>query len=326
MNRTNQILATVLVLQVVLVGVVFWPRQAPAAGEGALFPGLAADQVVAVTLTDLEAGELRLARRGEGWALPEVGDYPVRAEAVSTLIDKLAGLQSGRVVAQNRSSYKRLQVADDDYERLVTLELSDGTHHQFYLGSAPSYNAAHLRMYGQDAVYLVSGLSSTDLGIGMTSWIDTTYVRLNADQVVALTLKNQNGVFELTRDEAGTWTMPGLQAGEELDQTAVGALVSRVSTVRLLKPLGTEVQPEYGLDDPTAVVTAQTRDEEGNTQTHVLTVGARDETDGSYVIGYSGSPYYVRVADYVATEWVNQTREGWLVPPPTPTPLAAPGP
>lgn len=326
MNRSNQILATVLVLQVVLVGVVFWPRQAPAAGDEPLFPELAADQIVALRIADLEEGELRLVRQGEAWVLPEGGDYPVREGAVSDLLETLTGLQAGRVVAETRSSYERLQVADDAYNRLLTLELADGSQRQLYLGSTPSYNAAHVRLGGQEAVYLVSGLSSTDLAVAVTSWIDTTYIQLTADEVVALNVENENGTFELTRDQAGTWTMAGLEEGEELDQTAVGTLISRISTVRMLRPLGQEQLPEYGLDDPRAVVTAQTRDAEGNTATHVLTIGARDEGDGSYVAKYAASPYYVRLADYVAGEWVTKTHDGWLVPPPTPTLPAAPGP
>ena len=47
MNRRNQILTGVLVLQLIVLAVVFWPRGSKVQAGQALFPGVQADQIVA---------------------------------------------------------------------------------------------------------------------------------------------------------------------------------------------------------------------------------------------------------------------------------------
>lgn len=138
--------------------------------------------------------------------------------------------------------------------------------------------------------------------------------------IVALTLENGNGRFEFEKDDAGTWTMRDLAADETLNQNNVKSLASRVSSLRMLRPLGKTEQDEYSLKEPHAVVTVETRDDEGNTKSYTLRVGAKDDEDNSYVVISSESPYYVRVSDYTVKDFVEKARDDFLELPPTPTP------
>ena len=78
MSRGNQVLAVLLVVQIVVGAIVFWPRTPSAAAGELLFPGIEADQVTRVSITDPEDGELRLAKEGDGWVLPGAGGFPCR--------------------------------------------------------------------------------------------------------------------------------------------------------------------------------------------------------------------------------------------------------
>jgi hypothetical protein len=89
--------------------------------------------------------------------------------------------------------------------------------------------------------------------------------------------------------------------------------------VTLQRPLGTEEETAYGLDDPQAVVTLETAD-----GTHTLRVGAQDAEDSSYVLAWSGSPFYVRVSEFSVRDFVEKTRDD-LLQQPTPVPEATPG-
>jgi hypothetical protein len=173
-------------------------------------------------------------------------------------------------------------------------------------------------------VYLASGLTSSDVSVRAASWIDTDYLTVAQDQVVALTLENANGTFSFVKDEAGTWSMAGLAVEETLDEGSVSGLVSRSATIRMIEPLGREARSEYGLDDPSAVLTVQTLDADGASHTHTLYVGARDEERDAYYLKSAENPYYVRVSSYTARDWVEKTREGFLVIPPTPEPSPTP--
>jgi len=319
MSRTNRILAAVLAVQIVLAAVAFWPKPTSVAGGESLLAGLEAEQIARLTISDGTGKQVKLAKEMGSWVLPEADNYPCLENKVPEFLDKIVALKTNRLVTQTPASHKRLKVADDAFERKVELELADGTTHRLYLGSSPSYGAIHVRADGQDEVYLAS-LSASDAGIFASNWIDTLYFSVVQDQIMALTLENGNGRFEFEKDDAGTWTMKDLAADETLNENNVTSLVTRVSSLRMLRPLGKTEQDDYGLKEPSAVVTVETGDDEGNTKTYTIRVGAKDDEDNSYVVISSESPYYVRVSEYTVKDFVEKVRDDFLELPPTPTP------
>lgn len=324
MSRTNQILAGILALQVVVAVVVFWPRTPAVAAGEPLFPEIEAEQVTWVRIVDPASGEIELERSDAGWVLADTDGFPCTETAVPTFLEKVLALDTARLVTETPASHARLEVGEDTFSRQIAFGVEDGTTHTFYLGSSPSYNTAHVRLEGQDRVYLVSGLSSTDASVRATMWIDASYVSLESDQVVALTVENGNGTYAFTKDADGAWSMAGLSSEETLNEGEVSSLVTRISSVRMQRPLGQGEEPGYGIDDPQAVVTVQTRDEDGATETQILVVGARDPEDSTYVVKASTSPYYVRVAEFAVQDFVEETRADLLELPPTPTVGATP--
>ena len=322
MKRHNQILAAVLVVQIILSVVVFWPRSAASAEREPLFPDLEADDIVALTITEPEGKSVTLQQVEEDWILPDADDYPAQASKVTPLLEKIVDLTTGRLVTRTDASHKRLQVGSDDFARRIDFETTDGETHSLYLGSSPSYGAIHFRVEGQSEVYLASDINTYEVGATAASWVDTTYLNIPQGDVTAVTLENRNGQFAFVKEGAGeegggTWTMEGLTADEMLDGGKVDALLRQAGLVNLIEPLGKEDQPEYGMDEPGAVVTLSTGE---NTVT--LRVGAKDPDDNSYVVTSSESPYYVRVAEYSVKELVENAREDFLRQEPTPTPEA----
>jgi hypothetical protein len=325
MNRRNQILVGLFVLQLIVAAIILWPRPTATAEGENLFPELDTGQIVGLTVTDASGETIRLAKENGTWVLPMAGGYPVQADTVSEFLTKIAALRAERMVAQTASSHARLKVAGDDYERLVELEMSDGTRHHFYIGTSPSFSVSHIRSGDQDQVYLTSEISAQDAGAQASNWIDRTYLEVPKEQSVAVTLENANGTFTFTK-EGETWAMQDLAQDENLNQTAVETLVNRAALVTMIEPLGTEDQASYGLQAPSAVVTLQTRSEEAGERTYTLRVGAQDPDDDSYVVLSSESPYYVRVSQFAVEDLVDKDREGFLELPPTPeaTPEATP--
>jgi hypothetical protein len=309
----------------IFTAIVFWPRPTATAEGQNLFPDLDTGQVVGLTLTDASGQTLRLAKENGTWVLPAAGGYPVQAGKVPEFLTKIAALRAERMVAQTGGSHARLRVADDDYERLVELEMSDGTRQRFYIGTSPSFSVSHIRADGQDSVYLTSELSAQDADAQASGWIDRTYLEIPKEQIVALTLENANGTFRFNK-EGERWLMEDLAEDEILDQTAAEALVNRVALVTMIEPLGTEEEDSYGLAVPNAVATLQIRSDEGGDSTYTLRVGAKDPDDNSYVILSSESPFYVRVSEFAVRDLVEKDRDGFLELPPTPelTPEATP--
>ena len=333
MNKLNRILIVILVLQLGLAAIVLWPRRATTEEGQSLFPDLEANRVVRVTISGADGSRIELAKDGGDWVLPEADGYPVQSSEVLAMLAKIAGLRTGQPVTETSGSHERLGVADEAFERRVEITLDDGTRHTLYVGTSPTFGAAHVRAAGQDEVYLASNLSASDVGVLATDWSDRVYLSIPQDQVRRLNLQNQNGEFTFVRLDGGgeltpaqeTWSMADLAEDETLNTSAVQTLLSRASSVNLLHPLGTEEKAAYGMDNPTAVVTLRAQSEEG-TKNYTLRVGAKDPEDNSYVVISSESPYYVRVSEFAVQRFVEAIREDFIEPPPTPeaTPEATP--
>jgi hypothetical protein len=235
-------------------------------------------------------------------------------------LDKVVAVQTSRLVTETPGSHKRLGVGGDDYERLLEIEADDGSTYRLYIGSSPSFGVAHVRVEGEDEVYLTTELSAQDAGARAIDWVDNTFVDLPREEVTAFTLQNGQGTFEFSK-EGEVWIMASLPEGETLNENAIETLLNRATRVTLQRPLGTEEETAYGLDDPNAVVTVETAAE-----THTLRVGAQDAEDNSYVVAWSGSPFYVRVGELAVRDLVEKTRDDLLQQPtPTPEPEATPG-
>ena len=323
-NKYHKILAVVLVAQIALTAVVFWPRPSTAGQRAPLFPDLDTEDVIGLTIENADGDAIELAKVGGEWVLPEADQYPVKSDAVSEVLEKLTALTTGRLVASNDTSHRRLQVAEDDFVRRIAFETEEGRHETLYLGSAPQYSSTHFRLEGQSETYLTSELTSWDVSATASSWIDTSYQSIAQADVTRMTLENENGTFVFDRQDEETWTMADSSTDEEgavslgedeiLNQSQVRSVLSRAASVTMKKPLGKQEQDAYGMDEPSAVVTLETADE-----TVTLRVGAKDADDASYVVKSSESDYYVHVATTSLTALVENGRDAFIQ---VPTPQA----
>jgi hypothetical protein len=312
MKRMIQILAILLIIQLVVTVVVFWPQSTAQAVSGPLLPDFGVADVTSLVIRDDNDNRLVLARQGDAWVLPEAGDFPVDGEKVTALLNRLAELEASRLVTQTAASHKRLKVDSDDFNRLVEVALEDGLEYTLYLGSSAGAGATHVRVGDQPEVYL-GQLNTFDTNAEASGWIDTLYHSVAGDDVMALTLENKNGTFEFLRD-GDAWTMLGLDPDEAFDQNALTGLLNQATSVRMTAPLGQEEQASYQLAEPLAVVTLKTQAAGGETS-HTLRLGAKIGDDG-YAVKSSQSPYFVQVNELVAENFTEKTRDDFLQEPP----------
>ncbi len=320
MNLRNGILLGTLAVQAILLVVVFWP-EAAASEPVQLVEGLERDDIIQVILSDSTGRRIELARGPDGCTLPDADGYPCKLDEMLLLLDKLAELNTENLVSQTAASHRRLGVADDEFERLIEFGLSDGTSHTLLLGTSHRLRSVHVRAGGQNAVYLASGITISDAGVAAVSWTDTRYLTIPRDEVVAIGLVNAQGIFDFERDSSGEWAIEGLADGETVDQVAVNAILSRVTALSMRRPLGKTELDSYGIGDPGAVVTVETRDADGNEDTYTLRVGAEIEED-EFAAKSSESEYFVVLPGFSAGDLVEKTRDDVVNPPPTPTPPA----
>jgi hypothetical protein len=324
MNRTQQVLSLVLVAQVALALFLLWPRPEATGAAGALLLGAKAEEITSLSVSDNQGNSVRLAKAGGGWVLPDAGDYPADTAKIQPVLADLIGMKASRLVAQTAAAQQRLQVADNAFARRIDVGTGAGAK-TVYVGTSGGAGSSHVRLGGQDEVYLVSGVSESEIGADAASWTNPAYFTVPQADVTAVTLSNANGRWSFRKGADGQWALEGLVSSETLNPQSVQDLLNAVAYVRLVRPLGKTEEPAYGLAQPGAIVTL-VADAGGGEKTYTLTVGAEDPGDKTFVVKSSESPYYVLAGEYGLKDLVEKQREGFLTLPPTATPGAAPAP
>jgi hypothetical protein len=297
MNRVQQVLLALLVIQVVVAGAVYMPRNS-AAQSGPLLVDFKPENVAKIDIADYQNDQAQLAKDGSEWklVLSDGSMFPTEPDKVNGVLDKLAAAKTNRLVTRTAASHKQLKVADDDFVRKVTLTTSGGGKSTLLLGTSPGTGVSHVRLVGKDDVYLAS-LDSYDYGATASAWINTAFLNVPENSVITMTMKNANGTYEFSRDASGKWSMKDW-GDKPFDTEKFIPLVSRLSTIRMLTPLGLKADAAYQLDNPLAVVTFTYKKSESESPSVTLTIGAKDDKNNSYVVKSSASDYYMKVDVY----------------------------
>jgi hypothetical protein len=320
MNRLQRILLILLIIQIVTIAWIYWPEKNITGTGEPLLGELSPSDVISFIIEDNEGNRVELARSDSGWNLPEADNFPAAITKIDPVLEKIAAIETNRLVTRTSASHKRLQVSDDSYQRRIMLKLTSGEEYILYIGSSTGARATHVRLAGESEVYQTGELTSWEIGAKAENWIDTTYISLPIDGINAVTIENPNGVFVFTKDSNGEWTMEDLPENETFDQAQLTSLLSRLTSLTMIEPLGTEEKTEYGLTDPQATIILNAIDPTLGAQTYTIQIGAQDPQKTSYVIHATGEPYYVRVNNFTVEDFVQKQREDFFSEPPTPTP------
>lgn len=264
---TTRILGSVLAVQLVLVAITWWPGDPGATRPAPVFDverdAITEIEIAARPVEGAEEDPVVLARRGDGWVLRSQVDYPADTARVDELLDSLLALHAGAPVATRATSHEALSVSEDSYGRRLTVRTADGES-SFWIGPAAS-RAVYMRRVGEDEVYRASGASEWSFRDRPSSYWDASYVEEDATRFDAVALSNEHGELRFEKRD-GAWTLADLAEGETADEEAIDELVGALARVRMTRPVGTEVLPEYGLDGRTRVdwtIAAEDRSQSG---------------------------------------------------------------
>lgn len=321
MNRRNRILAVLLAVQIVVAAIVLvLPAQASNRTLKPLMTQVTAADVTALTIQEKPNRRVHIAKKDGQWVLPEIEDFPVNATKVTELLDKLTAIQVGQPVVTTAAGHARLQVSDDAFVRRVDLATGKGDQTLFF-GSARG-GSSHVRLGGADEVFLTTKLATFDIPADLSSWINTIYFTATEAAVGQVAITNITGTLRFSRNVSDVWEFQGLAAGETFNPSRLETILSRVSSLYMVRPLGKTAKPEYGMDRPTAVLTLTLKSDLSSLAPLVLTIGAKQDAENAYVVKSRSSPWYVLVNSFILDEIVNARREDFIQPPATPTPEA----
>jgi len=307
-KKTNFMLLTLLVCQLLLIGLLYLPDGDKGQAEVALVPGLTADAVAELSIIDPTGKTLALKRQEDGnWLVDDGGDemFPADADQIQHIVNNLTSLQSQRLVTRTPASHIRLQVDDRVFAKKIVFTARDGKTQTLLLGSSPGPQTIHIRPGSTDAVYLASGISTWNLDTDRQSWWQRSYVQVDGNTLREVTLQNGHGAFTL-RKEGEQWLVAGDQP-QEVKAAALDSLLRNVTHIAINSYLGREHQ---GAPLDTAVLTLTT-----DSQTVTLNIGPpQDGEDSEHVIKSSASPFFASAGGQQIAPLLALKKESLLQP------------
>lgn len=231
MQRIIIAAACLLMIQLVLVAALGFNRNTyEGSTPSSQFLDFDIDNLSSLTLTDGQGSEVAMTKADGLWVLSNHFSAQAEQQMVSGLLQKLAELKQGFVIATSAAAAKRFKVAEDDFERRLRLYQGEEVVADVYLGSSPGFRQIHARKSGQDEIVTVS-LSSFEVEADPANWLDKNILKKDEKELSHIVFKD----FTLKR-ENDTWQLEGLTEAEkvvaaELDQVVDKVLGITVSSV-----------------------------------------------------------------------------------------------
>lgn len=217
----------------------------PEEAAKALFPGVEAADLTAISLETSEATPARLERSDAAWALAEPVAFPADSLTADGLASTLADFTSEAVFAEpeDAASYGL------DVEPAVRFEAGDASYALFLGDKTPVGGNTYVRRSDDERVFAVSSWRVSALSKPLLDLRDRRVLDFDADSVTALRASWPGGAVALERTDDGWQLVEPLSA--RADAIEVEGLLS---TLQFLRADGFEDAPgsdsETGLDAP----------------------------------------------------------------------------
>ena len=195
-KRNLAILGGLLLLQIALAIIFLVPWTSGIVEPERLLPAMQGVEVAELYIEDTAGNYIKISRTGEEeWVLPETNGFPVTAVLADQLVEDMVELDNLRPVTETAASHERLRVAEDSFERKVTATMIDGSVAVIYVGTSPLPRATHIRVEGDDRVFISDDLRHREVSLQATYWVNTVYYSVDYSDVRKFTLTRSPGPF-----------------------------------------------------------------------------------------------------------------------------------
>lgn len=326
MRRSIPLLIVLLAVQLGVAGLLAMrrnplasiPPQSPLIGPAAQ----SADRLLLEGHGDAGApARVEIAKRNGEWVLPGYFNAPADKFKVEDLLSELADLRRGLPIATSSSALERFKLADDDFDRRLTLSQGSHTVGTLYFGSSTGARRTDARNASDHAVYSVD-LATYEMPTQLSSWFANDLLESQPDQLTGVDIQMPQGSLHLARQSAPaqpaaptkpgaaakpatktpatatpatpaatpTWSAADVPAGHHLDEAKVEALSHNIGDLRLQGVLGTSAQPDWQQAHPLLTLTLHRMQHPDQSWVISQPAGAN-----YYVLKASNQPWYFSV-------------------------------
>jgi hypothetical protein len=253
----------------------------------------------------IEGGEgaVTLNQSSSQWVLPDEGDFPVAPNSVEALLEKLASLEKGWPVATTTSASRRFKVAEDEYERKLTLYSGDEVVGRLYVGTSPGFRKVHLRPDDEEAVF-VAEFNAWEVDAQADGWIDKEVLKLDQAELEKIRLTGEITLL----NEQGEMQLEGLQAQESTNLEETRNLISKLSDLRIQSLIGEEESAAYKEKEPELDILVMLKD--GKELSYQF---FKVEGESHYSLKRSDRDRYFEVASQMVDPFKEVSREKLII-------------
>jgi hypothetical protein len=200
-------------------------KELEAGAPDSLFLEFSPEEVHSLEITDSEGKSVVMEKAPAGWIVPGHFSAPADADKIKELVEKLAGMKQGFVVATTSEAAGRFRVDPESFENHVVLRGAEKTLADFYVGTSPAFRQVHARRGESDNIVTVP-LSGFELESGADKWLDTSLATIPEEDLVGLAFEK----FQLKKTGDG-WQLEGLKEDEKINREKVEELVAKARTL-----------------------------------------------------------------------------------------------
>jgi hypothetical protein len=190
------------------------------------------------------------------WVLPQEGDFPAAQKTVDTVLDKLAGLEKGWPVATTSAASRRFKVAEDEYERKLTLYSGDEVMASLYIGTSPGFRKVHLRPENEESVF-VAEFNAWEVDAQTDGWIDKEVLQFSQTELEQVRIAEEVTL----RNEKGEMQLEGLGEQESTNLQATKNLIGKLSDLRIESLMSKEESAAYKDKNPDLEILVSLKDD-----------------------------------------------------------------
>lgn len=164
-----RILGALLIAQLAVATMLYWPQSTDRPDLRALVTTVNADTVDRIELSNNDGATLVLVRQDQNWRL-DIG-LPADGSKINTLLGALTNSDPGFPIADSDTAAQRFEVSAQDFQRKITLSSPD-TSATVFAGTAAGLRKIHARVEPDTAVYVLP-FGTFDAPVDIDSWLDT---------------------------------------------------------------------------------------------------------------------------------------------------------
>lgn len=280
-----------------LAGVLYWSDHRKSSAEAAKPDAEAAPQILKLDENSITQVELKkkdvpailLNKNGSDWKIIEPKPFAADPTSVSSIVSKLASLDSERLVDSNAPDLRRYGLEHPSLELDVT-EKNNKTQRLLVGDETPTGNAVYAALAGDPRVFTIATYNKTTLDKSLNDLRDKRLLTVSPDKVSRLEIDGKNGNIEFGRNK-DAWQI--LQPRPmRADSYAVSGLLTKLTDARI--DLGSSDKAASESDSAfahaTPVATVKVTGESGTQQLQVrkskdVYYAKSNVVEGAYKVG-----------------------------------------